>query len=193
MSSLRHVSAVLVLLAVVGCGRGSAEPGDAGATGEPTVAASEEAPSVDPDETCSALLSDDVLAPLGWAGLTGPGESAGRCERTSATNTITVGRRPDLASGDDADEARAAYDQACVDLRRDDSLSPDTETTWLGEEVDACFRPFPKGEESGFAEMVMLTDEAQVVEVQVAAGEPTPEADVQAMLGRLVGAVLQAW
>lgn len=181
---------VLVLVAVVGCGSESTPPDEAS---EPTVRVSEEQQRVDPDEACSALLSDEVLAPLGWSDLAEPGESAGRCERTSKTSTITVGRRPDLASGDDAEASRSAYEQACVDLRRDDSLAPDIETSWLDDEVSACFRPFPKGEDSGFAELVMLTDDAQVVEVQVAAGQPTPEAAVQDMLGQLVAEAQRVW
>ncbi len=88
---------------------------------------------------------------------------------------------------------KSAYDEACVGLRRDDALSPDTETEWLGDDVSACFRPFPKGSDSGFAEMVLLTDDDSIVEVQIAAGQATGQDRVEKMLALMVPQIQAAW
>lgn len=183
-------SGAVLALVLGGCGSDDvAADAPQGAASPATPAA----PSSDPTAACSAVLSDDVLAPLAWPDLSPPGESAGRCERTSRTSTLTVGPRPDLVSDGDQERARAAYEAACVGLRRDGSPSPDTDTDWLGDDVTACFRPFPRGHDTGLAELVLLTDDAGVVEVQVAAGTPTREQDLQAALALLVPEAMAAW
>lgn len=193
------LSMLLLLTALVASACGEDSPSDAGATAttapttDPSTVSEEPSPTTNESDTCSQLLADDVVEPLGWTSLSEPGESAGRCERTSDMDTITVGQRLDLEAGGDVQSATAAYDKLCVELRRDNALSPDTDTDWLGEDVTACFRPFPKSQDLGLAELVMLTDDAVIVEIQIATSTPTGEQNVKDMLARLVPLVESNW
>jgi hypothetical protein len=192
----RSATAVGVVVALLGltaaaCGD---DPGgtDPSAIGTPSpVVSSDTSPS--PSELCTTLLSDDVLATLGWPDPQPPGERAGRCVRRAESSQITVGERPDLVSGGDADQARRAYDEACVGLRRAGSPAPDPDTVWLGPDTIACFRPFPTGATRGFAELFVLTDDSAVVEVQVAAGDSTSPRRLEDALALLVPEVERTW
>ena len=173
------------------CGDDGAARAD-GADATPSPAASS-SPTVEPAALCEALLTDSVMSELGWVDAGPAGEHVGRCERGVEAGLVTVGLRPDLFSGGDPERAERAYDEACVALRRDGSPAPDTDTDWLDPATTACFRPFPAGKNTGLAEMFVLTDDAAIVEVQVAAGAPTPEHRVVEALTALVPRIEDTW
>lgn len=161
-STLVVLVAALVVAASAGCGSGGVE-----ATDLPSESASitSAAPTTAPSEACVALAPAEVAQRLGWTDPRPAAEQTGRCLLTAGTDQVTIGRRADLGADD--------YDAACSALAREDAEAPDLATDWLPDGVTACFRGFPRSSETGFAELLLLTDGGALVEVQVSATSPT--------------------
>lgn len=144
--------------------------------------------------TCTEVIPDSVFDALAWRSAAPATEHVARCEKYGDDGLITVGDRVVVAStADRADEARKVYERMCTDLFRAGSPTPERASDWLPADTTACVRMLPTGKDMGLAELVLLTADDDVVQVRVAALQPTRRQDLEAGLNQLVEAAEAAW
>lgn len=135
-------------------------------------------------EQCGQVLSDDALEALGWRAEESATAAAGRCERRAGTSgTFTTGVLP--APGADEGATRDAYAEECATLASaDGDIQP--EVDWLDVDGSACARLPVPGEDTGVAEVVVLTGDERLIQVRLAVLEPTDRPRLQDGINRVV-------
>jgi len=143
---------------------------------------------------CVELIPDPVFETLGWQLGGVATENAGRCERYGDDGSTTVGDLAVVASSgeDRAEAAERVYDERCSELFGGGS-TPDLDVEWLPDGATACARLLPEGQEQGLAEVVLLTDADEVVQIRLVAIHATAEDAVQDAFAQLVAAADQHW
>jgi hypothetical protein len=142
---------------------------------------------------CMDVIPDSAFETLGWVGGAAR-EHAGRCEKLGDDGILTVGDLPVIASR--AERPKAAeklYDERCSTLFDVPGATPDLDADWLPEGATACVRLLPSGKDAGIAELFLLTDGDEVVQIRMEALSPTPEAKVKAGFLELVEAADRHW
>jgi hypothetical protein len=140
-------------------------------------------PSLSPDD-CAGAIPDSAIDALGWRAGDPATVGVGRCQRDAGrAGEVTVALRAVPAVDQDrADAAQAAYDQLCGAL---DPALTEQDPAWITTGATACVQVLGDTE-TGAAEAVVLTDDDEVLQVRVAARQPTDAGQVQAGLDALV-------
>jgi hypothetical protein len=136
-------------------------------------------------QDCLRVIPDSVSETLGW--VSGAARvHAGRCEVHGDLPVIsTDGERPEAAE--------KLYDERCSTLFDVAGATPDLATDWLPAGTTACARLLPAGAGAGTAELFLLTEGNEVVQIRLGVLTPTPEAKVKAGLAELVEAAAAQW
>jgi hypothetical protein len=135
--------------------------------------------SADRPVPCTDVISEDVLATLGWSDPSErPQERLGRCEWFGESGNITAGTLGSSVADECAEAAGQKGYQAS--------------TTWLGDPAleDGCVVVNEKG--IGLYQVITGAGD-DVVQVRVAVLEPRPVEDVRAAIVRLAGTTAEAF
>jgi hypothetical protein len=177
----------LSLCAVLGaCGDADSEAKDAAGSppsGDPAQVTSDDATG-DPDDRCAEVISDPVVALLGWSDTGTAVTSAGRCERGASGDTVTVGAdetvRPDAGA-----DVQAAYDAACQTLSTDGPGAAEQDPSWL-DGASACVVGPQDGATAGFFEFYTVSEGGWLVHGQLAQSTEAETDDLKAAIAKLV-------
>lgn len=152
-----------------------------------------EPPSKPTVARCLEVIPDSVFATLGWPSESTAVEHAGRCQRTSEDGTATVGAVPVVAPGDESSAAaEREYDERCARLTRRRGPAPYLDPAWLPAGTTACARLLPRSSR-GVAEMFLLTDDDEVVQIRLATPRGVGDAAVRLGLTELAAAAEEWW
>jgi hypothetical protein len=169
-------------LAVSGCE--SDEPADARSapTDDETTAAD-----------CGRVIPAATVATLGWSNDAGATYSVRGCERRADQGYLKVRELSVPGGGGDADAVQEEFDARCAELDTFPDPSSSTEepatgllVTWLGEGVTACAVEPDAG--IGLSKVLLVTPSGRLVELWVAALEPTEQDRVRGAMAALVEA-----
>jgi hypothetical protein len=173
------VSTVLVL---------SACESEEGADARPTPT-SEETTAAD----CDRVIPAATVTTLGWSNGAGATYSLRGCERRADQGYLKVRELSVPGGGGDADAVHEEFDARCAELDTFPDPSSTTEApatgmlvTWLGEGVTACAVEPDGG--LGLSKVLLVTPSARLVELWVAAFEPTEQDRVRGAMAALVEA-----
>lgn len=135
---------------------------------------------------CPSLITPAATDALGWAAGE-PEEHGGRCLLRSDDGEITVGTRAVVASGDErAGAVQEELEAQCERLRSDGSQFVG-EPAWL-DGAAGCFTQVDPDTGTGVAELILVNDRDEVVQIRVAAPSRVAEAEVEAAVQEMAGA-----
>jgi len=164
---MRPAGAALVAVALTVLAAGCSDDDSVAGTGGPTGVVTSGAPEPESSQECSSAIPDEAMQAFGWSVEEPARGSAGRCERASGTDQVSVTDR----AGEDLDEACDALAAEAAAA----GVEPDLDATWLSP-AGGCYRGFPDGSSTGFAEAVLLTEDDRVVQLLVSStGEGTDD------------------
>jgi len=180
---LLAVSWVLVL---------SACESDEAADGQPTPT-SQETTAAD----CDRVIPAATVSTLGWSNDAGATYSVRGCERRADQGYLKVRELSVPGGGGDADAVQEEFDARCAELDTFPDPTSTTEepatgmlVTWLGEGVTACAVEPDGG--LGLSKVLLVTRSARLVELWVAALEPTEPDRVRGAMAALAEAAATA-
>lgn len=166
----------VMLLAVQACSGGpTASDADVTPGGAPTTLA------------CGSLITTEAVDALHWPSAD-PTERAGRCQLVTGRGQVTVGTRAVVAGSQErADAVQEEFESQCERLRSEGPHfvgKPD----WLADGTSGCLTQVDPQTRTGVAELILVNQRDEVVQIRIAAFRPSSERAVDAAMQELAGA-----